>query len=211
MFMTKLYYSPGACSLAPHIALVESGIQFTTEKVDLKAKTTASGKNFLDINPKGQVPTFETKDGKILTENAVILQYIADQVPEKEMLPKMGTWERYHANEMLNFVATEIHKGMGIFFALDRVLPNPEASAEFRKNWTENLARKFDHLATHLKSHTYILGKNFSLVDAYAFTILNWHQMLKVDLTKWPTLMGYMEKVKTQPSVQKAMKEEGLI
>lgn len=209
--MTKLYFSPGACSLSPHIALVESGIPFTLDKIDMKTRTTSTGKNFREINPKGQVPTIETQDGKVLTEGAAILQYIADQFPEKEFLPKAGTWDRAHANEVLNFIASDLHKGMGFLFSIDSLVTNKEGNEELRKNCVQNLGKKFDYLTSLLKNQPFLLGQKFSFVDAYAFTILNWHGWLKIDLTPWPTIMGYMEKVKSQPSVQKAMKAEGLI
>ena len=209
--MTKLYFSPGACSLSPHIALVESGIPFTLDKIDMKTRTTSTGKNFREINPKGQVPTIETQDGKVLTEGAAILQYIADQFPEKEFLPKAGTWDRAHANEVLNFIASDLHKGMGFLFSIDSLVTNKEGNEELRKNSVYNLGKKFDYLTSLLKNQPFLLGQKFSFVDAYAFTILNWHGGLKIDLTPWPTIMGYMEKVKSQPSVQKAMKAEGLI
>ncbi len=208
--MTKLYFSPGACSLASHIALIECGLPFTTEKVDMKTKTTTTGKNFNEINPKSQVPTIETKDGKVLTEGVAILQYISDQAPEKEFLPRPGTWERTQAIEGLSSVS-ELHETMGFFFSVDRLITNKEGNAEIRKNWTEGLSKKFDFFSNQLKNQPFLLGNKFTAVDAYAFAVLSWHNMLKIDLTKWPTIMGYMEKVKMQPSVQKAMKTEGLI
>ena len=209
--MTKLYFSPGACSLSPHIALTESGIPFTIDKIDMKTRITSTGKNFREINPKGQVPTIETKDGKVLTEGAAILQYIADQFPEKEFLPKQGTWERTRANEILNFVASDLHKSLGFMFSIDSLVTHKEGNEELRKNSIQNLGKKFDYISDLLKNQPYLLGQKFSFVDAYAFTVLNWHGWLKIDLTKWPTIMGYMETVKAHPSVQKAMKAEGLI
>jgi glutathione S-transferase len=209
--MMKLYFSPGACSLAPHILLTAVGAGYETNRIDMKTKTTANGEDFAQINPKSQVPVLITKEGKTLTENAVILGYIADQFPEKNLMPKQGTWERYQANEWLNFVATELHKGLGFLFHADRVLPEKTANEELKKNYKESLGRKFEVLSQHLKTQPFMLGQNFSAVDAYAFTILNWHGMLKIDLTKWPVLMGYMEKVKALPAVHSAMKAEGLL
>jgi glutathione S-transferase len=209
--MMKLYFSPGACSMAPHIVLHELGAQFQSEKVDLKEKKTSTGESYLGINPKGQVPALKTSEGKLLTENAVIMQYMADQYTEKNLLPKWGTWERYQANEWLNYVATEIHKGMGVLFAADRLVPSKEGNAEFRKNAVAALGKKFDHLSNHFKEHLFLLGDQFSAADAYLFTILNWHGWLKVDLTPWPALLGFMERVKARPAVQATMKAEGLI
>ena len=209
--MTKLYFSPGACSLSPHIALTESGIPFTIDKIDMKTRTTSTGKNFKEINPKGQVPTIETKEGKVLTEGAAILQYIADQFPEKEFLPKHGTWERTHANEVLNFVASDLHKSMGFLFSIDSLVTHKEGNEELRKNSIHNLGKKFDYISDLLKNQPFLLGPKFSFVDAYAFTVLNWHGWLKIDLANWPTIVSYLDRVKAQPSVQKAMKAEGLI
>lgn len=207
----KLYFSPGACSLSPHIALQEAGAQFQTEKVDLKTKKTATGADFLKINPKGQVPTFQVEEGKILTEGAVIVQYIADKFPEKNLLPKYGTWERVKANEWLNYIASDIHKTMGSLFAVDSMIPNKEGNEQFRMATKETMYRKFDYLATHLSTNQFLLGTQFSVVDAYLFTCMNWHKPLAMDLTKWPKLMGYMERVQTRPAVQTAMRAEGLL
>jgi len=207
----KLYFSTGACSLAPHILLKEIGVPFETVRVDMKTKTTATGENFNQINSKSQVPALTTKDGQLLTENAIILQYISDQFPDKNLMPKYGTWERYRANELLHFVATELHKGMGLLFAADRLVANKEGNEELKKNYKEALGKKFDYLSQTLKDQPFLLGNKFSAVDAYAFTILNWHGFLQVDLTKWSVLMGYMEKMKAHPSVHAAMKSEGLI
>ena len=209
--MMKLYFSPGACSLAQHIVLAEVGAQYETVMVNMKTKTLMSGEDYHKINPKSQVPALQTNDGQILTENAVILQYLAEQYPEKDLLPKYGSWERYHANEWLNYVATEIHKGMGLLFAVDRVITNKEGNEEMKKNWKAGLGKKFDYLSQHLQKQPFMLGSKFSVVDAYLFTILNWHGMLKVDLTPWPVLMGYLEKVKSRPAVQQAMKAEGIL
>jgi glutathione S-transferase len=207
----KLYFSPGACSLAPHIVLEEAGAQFQLIKVDLKNKTLESGENFLKINPKGQVPTLQMQDGQILTENAIINQYIADQFPQKNLLPKAGTMERYRADEWLNYVATEIHKGMGILFAVDRLVQNETGKKEFRDNTVVGLGRKFDYLSEKIQNNQFLMGSQFTPADAYLFTVLNWHGWLKVEMTKWPALMGYMERVKSRPAVQKAMKNEGIL
>ena len=153
----------------------------------------------------------QTDDGKILTENAIILQYISDQFPEKHLLPKYGTWERYQANEKLNFVATDLHKGLGFLFAADRFHTDKKVTDELKVNYKAGLSRQFDFLSSVLKDQPFMLGSKFSAVDAYAFTILNWHGVLQIDMTKWPVLMGYMEKMKTHPSVHQALKSEGLL
>lgn len=207
----KLFYLTGACSLAPHIALEEVGAKYELSKVDPKTKITDANENYFDINPKGQVPALKTLEGKVLTEVAIILQYISDQYPEKNLLPKAGTWERYKAIEWLNYVGTEIHKGMGILFSADRLIHQKEGNEEFRKNTKEGLAKKFDYLSENLKNNSYLLGSQYSVADCYLYTILSWHGFLKVDLTKWPVLLGYMERVQARPAVQAALKSEGLI
>ena len=207
----KIYYSPAACSMATHIMLEEAGLKYQAIKVDLREKKTETGADFFKVNPKGQVPVLETDDGQILTEGAVLLQFVADQSPEKNLLPKLGTWERYKANEWLNYVATEIHKGMVSFFTIDSMVANKEGNAEFRTAATANLSKKLDFLSEHFKNNQFLLGNQFSAADSYLFTILNWHGWLKFDLTKWPAIMSYMERIKSRPSVQKVMKAEGLI
>jgi len=206
--MPKLYFSPGACSLSPHIVLSEIGEKFETEKVDLKTKKTAKGEDFLKVNPKGQVPTLITDEGQILTEGVAIVQYLADQHPEKNLLPKTETWERYKAIEWLNYISTEIHKGMGLLFAADRMVTQPQGNEELKKSAKEGMNKKFDYLSEHLKKNQFVLGNQFSAADAYLFTLLGWHQFLKIDLTKYPILMGYMEKIKSRPAVQATLKAE---
>lgn len=208
----KLYFSPGACSLSPHIVLKEVGAQFEAVKVTTKdGKKTIENGDFSKINPKGQVPTFETDDGKILTEGAAIVQYIADKYPDKNLLPKWGTWERYKANEWLNFVASEMHKTLGGLFVLDRWVTNKEGNEQYREGVRTALAKKFDYLSEHFKNNQFLLGNQFSAADAYLFTVLNWHSLVKVDITPWPQLLGFMERVKSRPTVQAAMKAEGLM
>ncbi len=199
----KLYYSPGACSLASHVALFASGVKFEVEQVDTKAKKTKSGKDYTKINAKGYVPCLETNEGQILTEGAAILQYIADQAPEKKLLPKNGTWERYKAQEWLNFIATEIHKSYSPLWSKDL----PEAT---KKAAHERLTNRLEWVNGQIKPGQFLIGSQFSVCDAYMWTVLNWSRAVKFDLTKWPNLMGYVEKVSTTPAVQSALKAEGL-
>ncbi len=199
----KLYYSPGSCSLASHVALFASGVKFEVEQVDTKAKKTKSGKDYSKINPKGYVPCLETNDGHFLTEGAVILQYIADQASEKNLIPKAGTWDRYRAQEWLNFIATEIHKNYSPLWNKDL----PEAT---KKTATERLTNRVEWLNQQLKPGQFLMGSHFTVCDAYLFTVLNWSRAVKFDLTKWPNLMGYVEKVTNLPAVQSALKAEGL-
>lgn len=199
----KLYYSPGACSLAPHMALCESKIPFTPEKVDLKAKTYSGG-DFKKVNPNGAVPVLELDNGERLTEAAVILQYVADQAPSANLIPAAGTWQRYKAQQWLNFVATEMHKGFSPLWK-----PNtPEAYKEIA---LQNLKAKFDFLSAHFEKSRFLMGDDLTVADFYLTTILGWSKPLKVDLTPWPKLTEFAERVRARPGVQQAMREEGLI
>lgn len=199
----KLYYAPGACSLAPHIALCESKLSFEKEAVDLKAKKTAEGKEFITINPKGYVPVLALEEGQILTEVAVILQYIADQAPESGLAPPVTSFERYRLQEWLNFIGSELHKKVGAFFQAD--LPDSVKLA-----YKETLARRFEWLAAHLERNDLLMGNSFSVADAYLFTILRWTFYLKIDLTRWPVILRYFDRVQNFACVQTALAAEGL-
>lgn len=200
----KLYFSAGSCSLAPHIVLQELGLKFETEAVNLKTKQTASGKYFTTINPKGSVPTLQLDDGQMLTEGAVIMQYLSDQKPESQLMPKSGTLERYRAQEWLNYIATELHKGISPLW-------NPKTPEDFKTIVMERITKQFDYVAEQLKGKTYLMGNTFTAPDAYLFTILSWTPYLKLDLTKWPSLLAYVEKVKSRPATLAALKAEGLL
>ena len=199
----KLYYSPGACSLAPHIAMRELGIPVDLKKVDLKAKQYEGG-DYKQVNGKGYVPAIQTDDGSVLTEAPVILQYLADQKPEAGLAPKPGDKARYKLQEALNFITSELHKGMGSFFS-------PAMNDGWRQAMTERLGLRFDWLAKQLEGRQYLMGDKFSVADAYLFTILNWAPIVKFDLGKWPTLTDYHKRVASRPKVQEALKAEGLV
>ncbi len=200
----KLYYSPGACSMAPHIVLCEAGYKFDAEKVDIPNKKTAGGDDFWKINPKGYVPALKLDDGQVLTEVGVICQYLADQKPESGLAPKFGTMERYHLMEMLNFCASEIHKQIGALF-------NPKMTAEMKEVQMGVVERRFNALEKLLEGKQYSTGDKFSVADAYLFNVLSWTNPLKIDLAKWPSIKGLMAKVGARPAVQETMKAEGLI
>ena len=200
----KLYFSPGACSLSPRIALLEAGLPFTTQKVDTKTKQLDGGGDFWAINSKGYVPTLELDNGQVLTEGPAIVQYIADQNPESGLAPKAGTMERYRLQEWLNFITSEIHKGFSPLF--DTAL-TPEVKQIFK----DKLGKRFDWLATQLTGKQYLMGETFTVADGYLFTVLNWCQWVGIDLAKWPVLAGYQARVSARPKVQEAMKAEGLI
>lgn len=199
----KLYFTPGACSLAPHIVLRETGQTFDLVKVDLAAKRTEAGEDYAAINPKGSVPALGLDDGGLLTENAVILQYVADQAPAAGLIPRGGL-ERYRLLEWLNFVATEIHKGFGPLW-------NPATPEDFKQATREALGRKFDYLQKALSERDYLAGERFSIVDAYAFTVLNWTGMHAIDLARWPGLAAFQARIAQRPAVRTALVAEGLV
>jgi glutathione S-transferase len=200
----KLYYSPGACSLSPHIVLLEAGVPFTKERVDLRSKKTEHGSDYLAVNPKGSVPALQLDDGSVLTEGAVITQYIADHAPGSTLAPRAGTMERYRLMEMLNYIASEVHKGFSPLF-------NPKASSEWKEAALAALATRLDWLSGNLGSKPYLLGDTFTLPDAYLFTVLNWSARVGIDLKKWPALSAYHARIAQRPKVQQAMKAEGLL
>jgi len=199
----KLYYKAGACSLSPHIILREAGLDFSIIKVDLATKKTESGDDFLAVNPKGQIPTLELNDGSILTEGVAIVQYLADQKPDRQLLPEVGTLARYHALEWLNYIATELHKGFSPLF-------NPKTPEEFKALTREALAKKFAYVNDSLKGHQYLLGARFSVADAYLFTVMGWAKALNFDLSALTDLNAYLDRVAARPAVDAALVAEGL-
>lgn len=198
----KLYYSPGACSMAVHIVLREAGYKFDLDKVDLAAKRTAGGEDYLAVNPKGYVPALKLDDGTTLTEVGVILQYLADEKPRRNLAPKPRTPERYRLMEWINFTASEIHKTLGDFF-------NPKMTPEWREAKLERLGKRLDYLDKALAANEHLMGE-FSIADAYLYTVLNWTNIHKIDLSGWPNIQAYVRRVAERPSVRKAMKAEGL-
>ena len=200
----KLYFSPGACSLSPRIALLEAGLPFTALKVDTKAKKVEGGGDFLAINGKGYVPTLELDNGQVLTEGPAIVQYIADLKPESGLAPKAGTMERYRLQEWLNFITSEIHKGFSPLFEASLA---PEAKQLFK----DKLGKRFDWLSQQLEGKHYLTGEQFTVADGYLFTVVNWCQWVGIDLAKWPVLAAYQARVSARPKVQEALKAEGLI
>lgn len=199
----KLYYSPGACSLSPHIVLCETGLDFTIEKVNLRTKETESGRDFSAINPKGYVPALELNGGEVLTEGPAIVQYVADLAPEKKLIPPAGTLARARVQEWLNFIGTELHKNFTPLF-------NPASTDDIRNAAQANIARRLPIAATALDAHPYLIGDSFSVADAYLFTVLSWTGFVKVDITPWPSLAAFVERMKARPGVHAALAAEGL-
>lgn len=200
----KLYYSPGACSLAPHIALLEAGYAYDLEKVDIPNKKTASGADYWQINPKGYVPALQLDDGTVLSEVGVILQYLADQKPAAGLAPAAGTMARYHLMEWLNFVATEVHKSIGALF-------NPKMTPEMKVVQLGVIERRLNALDKMMAGKPYLMGDAFSVADAYLYTVLNWTRIHKIDLAPWPNIVAFMARVAARPQVQAAMRAEGLL
>jgi len=200
----KLYYAPGACSLAVHIALREANLEFQTERVDLATKKTETGADFTRINPKGYVPTLVLDDGTVLTEASAILQYVADRNPGASLAPAAGTPERYRLLEWLGFVATELHKGFSPLW-------KPDTPGAYKKIAREMLAKRFAYLDAQLGGQPYLMGQQFTVADAYAYTVLNWTKFQSIDLAPYPNLSAYMARVAARPNVQAALKAEGLI
>lgn len=199
----KLYYSPGACSLGPHVALQEAGIPVELVRVDLATHKTESGEDFYGINPKGYVPALGLDDGSLLTENAAILQYVADQAPEKKLAPPAGTMERYRLQEWIHFISTEIHKPFGPLFS-------PACTEETRQAQLAQISRRLDFVEKSLEGKQYLLGDTFTVADAYLFAVLNWTRMMGPDLKKWPAVEAYYQRLLSRPSVEAAMTAEGL-
>jgi glutathione S-transferase len=200
----KLYYAPGACSMAPHIVLRELGKKFDLEKVDLGAKKTEGGKDFWKVNGKGYVPTLEIKKGEVLTEVSTILQYLADKAKATKMLPKAGTMARYRTMETLNYISAELHKMIGGIF-------NPAMPEEGKAALRDRASKRIAWLDGVLAKNKFVTGKSFSVADAYAFTVLGWCAHTGIDLAQWKNVSAYMGRMATRPSVQATLKAEGLI
>ncbi|HNR22701.1 MAG TPA: glutathione transferase GstA [Steroidobacteraceae bacterium] len=199
----KLYYTPGACSQAPHIAARELDLPIDTVKVDLATHKLADGTDFYTINPKGYIPLLALDDGTTISEANVILQYFADQKPGT-LAPVFGTLERWKLMELLSFIASEVHKGYAVLW-------NPQTPAEVRKAAIDRLGTRFDLLAKTLATQPYLTGGSFTIADAYLFVLLNWTKIHKIDLTPWPALQAFQARVAARPAVQATLKAEGLL
>ncbi|HZF31331.1 MAG TPA: glutathione transferase GstA [Gammaproteobacteria bacterium] len=200
----KLYYAPGACSLAPHIVAREAGIDLKLDKVDWKTKTTESGKDFASVNPKGYVPALELDDGQLLTEGPVIQQYLADKKPASGLAPANGTLERYRLQELLGYINSEIHKSYGPLF-------NPNITPEAKEYQLATLRKRFDLVEKWLAGKQYLLGDKFTVADAYLFVMVGWASHVGLDLSALKNVGAFHQRVAARPAVQAAMKAEGLI
>ena len=200
----KLYYSNGACSLSPHIVLRESGLPFTLVRANTKTHALDDGTDYYTINPKGSVPLLELDNGERLSEGPAIVQYIADQAPDKKLAPANGSFERYRAQEWLNFITSELHKGYSPLF-------RPTTPDEYKTIARDNLMKKYEFVDASLAGKQYLMGDSFSVPDAYLFTVTNWAKHVGLDLSKFANVGAFMERMAARPAVQAALEAEGLV
>jgi glutathione S-transferase len=200
----KLYYSPGACSLSPHIVLRESGLAFEPVLASTKTHKLADGTDYYGINPKGYVPLLELDNGERLSEGPVIVQYIADQVPAKKLAPANGTMARYRLQEWLNFITSELHKGFSPLF-------NPAVAEDAKPLFRDKLAERLKWVDSQLAGKSYLMGDAFSVADAYLFTVTSWTGYVGIDISALANLNAFMARMQARPAVQEAMKAEGLL
>lgn len=200
----KLYYSPGSCGLASQIALREAGQNFSLVKVDFATKQTAEG-DYLQVTPKGMVPALKLDDNDVLTEGAIILQWIADQHPQRNLLPAFGSRERYTALAWLNYIATDLHKGMAVMFSpfVDKASKTAFASG--------NLHPRFSYIDEHLASNNYLLGEQFSVADAYLYNVLTWPNRVDIDISGYRSIAAFMARMESRASVYASLEAEGLL
>jgi len=200
----KLYYSPGACSLSPHIALLEAGLPYDLVKVDLRAKKLENGDDYLKVNPKGQVPALALDNGEVVTEGPVIVQMIADKASANNLAPARDSTERYKLQEWLNYITTELHKNFGPMFS-------PVLADDAKAFFKDRVMGKFRYVESQLAGRDYVMGKQFTVADGYLFTMLAWADRLKFDLSAMPNLLAYKARVGARPKVQEALTKEGLM
>lgn len=201
----KLYYSPGTCSLSPHIVLREAELTFSLERVDLKTHLTERGTALGAITSKDYVPVLELEDGSRLTEGPAIVQYLADLRPAAQLIPAPGTFERYRVQEWLNYITSELHKSFYPLFHSELPLEDWRTAARTK------LARALDGLSNELQDRPFLCGERFTVADAYLFTVLNWTYLVKIELARWPVLENYVQRIVIRPKVQEALLAEGLI
>jgi len=200
----KLYYSPGACSLSPHITFREAGLPVTLVKASTKTHKLDDGTDYYTLNPKGYVPLLELDNGEFLSEGPAIVQYLADRNPASGLAPAAGTLPRYRLQEWLNFITSELHKQFGPNFS-------PDTPEEYKAILKDKIAKRFDWLAGELKGKDYLMGSQFTVADAYLYTILRWTHFVGIDLDKWPVLAAYKTRVEARPKVREALLAEGLV
>lgn len=198
----KLYYSPGACSLAAHIVAREADLPLELAKVDLKQHTLADGRDYYAVNPKGYVPALEVDGGATLTENVAILNYLADHTGDSLFTPAAGTMERYRLEEWLGFITTELHKSFGPLFQ--------GGGDDEKRKAKEKIAKRFGHVEERLAGQDYLMGSQISVADAYLFVTLAWAKKMEIDLSRFPNLTAFFTRMAQRDGVQRALKDEGL-
>jgi len=196
----RLYIIPGACSLAVNIALREAGIRFELSRLDLETGKAQDGTDFRTVNPKGYVPALQLHDGRVLTENVAVLQYVADQNPQAKLAPPLGSFERYRLTEWLSFINSELHKGFSPLYS-------PAATEEIRRYARNHVGKRLDYLHGVLRD-TYLLGGQFTIADAYLFTVLGWGTEVGLDIARWPGLESYRAHIALRPHVVAALESE---
>lgn len=201
----KLYYSPGACSLSPHIVLCEGGFEYTTERVDLKSHRTEDGADFYSVSDKGAVPYLVLDNGEGVSEGVAIVQYLADLKPEAGLAPQNGTMDRTRLQEWLNYIATDLHKSHSPIFHADKM------GEQAKLAYIERIKGCYAYVSAKLEGRQYLMGDQFTVADAYLFTVLRWHKAFIADLSAWPVLVAYMNRVAARPAVRTAMEREGLL
>ncbi len=199
----KLYYSPAACSMSPHIVLRETGLPFELVQVNIAEHKTPDGANYRQINPKGQVPALQLDNGQILTEGPAIVQYLADLAPEKKLIPQAGSFERYRVQEWLNFTCSELHKNFGLIFKMREI----EGS---KQSLSDAIVQRIGYVAQQLEGKDFLVGNAFTVADAYLFTSLSWCKFVGIDLAPWPAINAFNARVAARPAVLAALKAEGL-
>lgn len=200
----KLYFAPGACSLSPHIVAREAGENIDLIQVDLQKKLTKDGKDFTQVNPKGQVPVLQTDDGETLTEGPVIVQYLGDKAPASKVIPPAGSKERYKAQEWLNFITAELHKSFGPMF-------RPTTPDAYKQISLENIANRFKFVDARLAGKQYLMGDSFTAPDAYLYVMTRWAKRMEMDINQWPNVKAFNERMEARPKVREALKAEGLL
>jgi glutathione S-transferase len=200
----KLYFSPGTCSLSPHIALREAGLPFELVRVNIKTHQLADGQDFYAINPKGSVPVLELPNGERLTEGSAIVQFIADQAPQSTLAPANGTWERYRLQEWLNFITSELHKGFSPLF-------NPRSTDDVKAQARDKLMSRLKWVDEQLEGRAYLMGETFTVADGYLFTVVGWGKLVSVDVSALKALTDFMARTSARSAVQAALKAEGLL
>jgi glutathione S-transferase len=200
----KLYYSPGVCSLSPHIALREAGVPFELVKVDAATKQLPGGGDYRRLNPLGYVPLLELDDGQLLAEGPAIVQYIADLKPDAKLAPAAGTLQRYRLQEWLGFINSELHKTYSLLF-------DPGLTDTVKETLRGRIATRLDRVVDRLRGQPWLLGDRFSVADGYLFTVLEWSRFVAIDLARWPALQAHVERTRERPAVRAALRAEGLL